>query len=193
MSQKTFFIIPGFKQQATDKNYSWLIKLLKGKGYKVVPVPVNWNFKVLSENAEEIADFLKLYPTEEKYILGFSYGAVLIMLIANQFKFKKIYLCSISPDFLEDTKSISQEIRKYIGKRRYLDTQNRSALNIAKTINVPVTIFYGEQEGKDFPQLKKRCEETSQVVLKSKLVVIKNAPHRIDDSNYRLAIESELT
>lgn len=192
MSQKTFFIIPGFKQQATDKGYGWLIKLLRGKGYKVVLVPVNWNFKVLSKNAEEIADVLKLYPTEEKYILGFSFGAVLIMLIANQFKFKKIFLCSISPVFLEDTKSMSPEIRKYIGKRRYIDTQTRSALNIAKTINTPTTIFYGQKEAENFPQLKKRCRETSQLIPESKLVIIKNAPHQIDASNYKLAIQSEI-
>ncbi len=57
MTQKTFFIIPGFKEQATDKNYTWLLAFLKSKNYQVVPVPVTWNYKTLSANATELGDF----------------------------------------------------------------------------------------------------------------------------------------
>lgn len=192
MIQKTFFIIPGFKEQATDKNYAWLFKFLKTKNYKVIPVPVKWNYKTLSENKMELVDFFKNYKSKENYILGFSYGAVLAMLTANEIKPKKLYLCSLSPDFSEDLRFMSSDIKKYIGKRRLLDIENRSGRELAKSLNVHTTVFYGEDEGKQYPQLKKRCEETVKLAPKTKLVMIKEAPHQIDFSGYVDAIKEEL-
>lgn len=192
MIQKNFFIIPGFKEQATDKNYAWLLAFLKTKNYKVVPVPVKWNYKTLSENKVELVDFFKKYKGEENHILGFSYGAVLAMLIGNEVKPKRLYLCSLSPHFSEDLKFLSPEIKEYIGKRRLLDIENRSGRELAKSLNVPTVVFYGEDEGKQFPQLKKRCEETVELISKSKLILVKNAPHKIDFSGYVEAVKEEL-
>ena len=192
MTQKTFFIIPGFKEQATDKNYAWLFEFLKSKNYKVVPVPVAWNYKTLSENAEQLIKFFKKYNSDENYILGFSYGAVLAMLIANEIKPKKLYLCSLSPDFSEDLKFMSSDIKKYIGKRRYLDMKSRSGRKIAEELIVPTAIFYGEKEGREYPQLKKRCEETVKLTKNAKLVVIKDATHQIDFPSYKEAIKEHI-
>lgn len=192
MSSKTFFIIPGFKEQATDENYAWLFEFLKTKNYKVVPVPIDWNYKTLSDNKAELVDFFKKYKGGEYYILGFSYGSVLAMLIADEIKPKKLFLCSLSPDFSEDIKFMPLEIKKYIGKRRFLDIKNRSGEELAKSLNFPVTIFYGEEEGKQFPQLKKRCEETVKLVPKAKLVVVKEAPHKIDFPSYIYAVKEEI-
>ncbi len=179
MTQKTFFIIPGFKEQATDKNYAWLFEFLKSKNYKVVPVPVSWNYKTLSDNAVELVDFFKKYKEEENYILGFSYGSVLAMLNANEIKLKKLYLCSLSSAFSEDVEFVPEGLIKYIGKRRYLDMNNRSGMKIAKELNVSTTIFYGEREGREYPQLKKRCEETAKLARNAKLIVVKDAPHKM--------------
>lgn len=59
MTQKTFFIIPGFKEQANNKSYAWIFKFLKSKNYKAVPVPVDWNYKTLSDNKVELLNFFK--------------------------------------------------------------------------------------------------------------------------------------
>ena len=192
MTQKTFFIIPGFKEQATDKNYAWLFEFLKNKNYEVVPVPVTWNHKTLSKNAEQLIKFFKKYNSDENYILGFSYGAVLAMLIVNRVRPKKLYLCSLSPDFSEDLKFMSSDIKKYIGKRRILDIESRSGMKIAKELNVSTTIFYGEREGWEYPQLKKRCEETAKLARNAKLIVVKDAPHKIDFPSYIDAIKKDI-
>ncbi len=192
MIQKNFFIIPGFKEQATAKNYAWLFKFLKTKNYKVVPVPIDWNYKTLSVNKMELVDFFKKYKGGENHILGFSYGAVLAMLISNEVKPKRLYLCSLSPDFSEDLKFISSDIKKYIGKRRFSDIKNRSGKELANSLNIPITAFYGEEEGKQFPQLKRRCEETVKLARNAKLVVVKDAPHKIDFLGYVEAIEKEI-
>ena len=196
MSQKTFFIIPGFKEQATDKNYAWLFSFLKTKNYKVVPVPVVWSYKTLSSNAAELEIFFRKYfeknKSEDNYILGFSYGAILALLKAEEIKPKKLFLCSLSPHFLEDIKYISLDVKKYIGQRRLADMKNRSGEIIAKSLSVPAVVFYGEEEEKNYPALKKRCEETVQLAKNAKLVVVKNSPHEINFPSYQQAIEEEI-
>ncbi len=114
------------------------------------------------------------------------------MLKADEIKPKKLYLCSLSPDFAEDIKFISADIKKYIGQRRFADIKNRSGRAIAKTLNVPTVVFYGEKEGKIYPALKKRCEETVKLAMNAKLVVVKDAPHQINFPSYRQAVEAEI-
>ena len=189
---KTFFVIPGFKTQAKDRQYKWLVKFLEDKGIKVIKTPVFWNYKTLSENAEEFVSFFNKNKTKENYILGFSYGAVIALLTASLLNPKKIYLCSLSPDFSEDRSLMESSIKKYIGKKRYVDTKTRSGRKIAQELFVPAVIFYGEKEGKEYPQLKKRCEETARLAKNSKLIVVKNSPHQIDFPLYVEAIKNTL-
>ncbi len=108
---------------------------------------------------------------------------------------KKVFLCSLSPDFKEDIPWALKhfpDIVKYIGKRRFENVKTRSALAIAKKLTIPSVVFYGETEGKKFTQLKKRCEETVKLARKSKLIVVKDAPHKIDDPEYKKAIMKEI-
>ena len=192
MTKKNFFIIPGFKEQATDENYAWIFEFLRIKNYKVISVPIVWNYKTLSDNVVELVNFFKKYKGGENYVLGFSYGAVLAMLVANEIKPKKLYLCSLSSAFSEDLDVVPDWSIKYIGKKRYLDMKSRSGKEIAKKLTIPTTIFYGEIEGQEYPQLKKRCEETAKLAKNSKLVVVKDAPHEIDFPSYVDVIKKEI-
>lgn len=114
------------------------------------------------------------------------------MLIASEIKTKKLYLCSLSPDFSEDLKFMSSDLKKYIGKKRLLDIENRSGRKIAEKLNIPTIIFYGYKEGQEFPQLKQRCEEIAKLAKNSKLVVVKDAPHQIDFPSYIIALKEEI-
>jgi hypothetical protein len=80
-------------------------------------------------------------------------------------------------------------LRKYIGKRRYADTKTRSAIKLAKSLTVRTTILYGEREGEEYPQLKKRSEETARSIRNSELIIVKDAPHDISFSTYQEAIK----
>ncbi len=191
-SSKTFFIIPGFKTQAKDKSYKWLVTFLEDKGVMVTKTPILWNYKTLSKNAEEFVEFFNKHKTKENYILGFSYGAVIALLTANLLKPKMIYLCSLSADFSEDSNAMGLWLKKYIGVKRYEDTKTRSGKLIAKELLVPSVIFYGEQEGKEYPSLKNRCEETSRLAKNSRLIIVKNTPHQIDFPEYIEAIKKTL-
>jgi predicted alpha/beta hydrolase family esterase len=90
---KKIFIIPGFKQKPTDKYFIWLKKFLHSKNFDVAIVPINWNYKTMSDYTEEFEKFYNKHKSEENYILGFSYGAVITFFAAEKLKPKKIYLC----------------------------------------------------------------------------------------------------
>lgn len=190
---KTFFLVPGFRMQIKDKPFKWLVNYLEEKGVRVVKTPVDWNYKTLTINAAEFVDFYNKNKGQENYILGFSYGAVITLLTANELKPHKIFLCSLSPDFAEDKHWLKQGDIKYIGKRRYSDTRTRFGRVTAKNLKVPSVIFCGEVEGKKYPELLKRCEETAKIANNSKIIMVKNAPHQIDFEEYQKAIMKEVS
>lgn len=189
---KTFFFIPGFGQKATDKKFSWLISFLKKKNFNVIKVPVEWKYKTMSDYISDFENFYNKNKTETNYILGFSYGAVIAFLSANKLKSKKIYLCSLSPDFNEDLSGMKPWIKKLIGKRRIIEIKKNSGKTIAKNLFIPSVVFYGEAEGKAYPKLKIRCEETAKLAKNSKLIVVKKAPHNINYPEYTKAIKNEI-
>ena len=186
---KTIFLIPGFKTQITDPLYKELGSYLKSKNYTVQPVPVTWNNRTVTKNANEFVDYFEKNMGKVNYVLGFSYGAVIALMTAEKIKPNKLILCSLSPDFKEDSKTMPTWLKKYIGVNRYIDTATRSANNLAKSLSVETVIMYGEKEGIDYPQLKKRCEETAKFAKNSKIIVVKNAPHDISFPAYIEAVK----
>jgi len=186
---KTIFIIPGFKEQISDTNYRWLVSYLKDNDYVVHPVLITWNNRTVTQNAQEFLDFFELHKTENSYVLGFSYGAVIALMTAKIVNPEKLILCSLSADFKEDTNSMPVWLRKYIGVNRYEDTKNRSSVKLAKSLETDTIIFCGEKESVDYPQLLKRCEETAELAKKSILIMVKEAPHDISFPTYQAAIK----
>lgn len=185
------FLIPGFKQKATDVQFVWLRKFLVERGFNVSVVSIEWDRRTMSDYAEEFENFYHKNSTKENYVLGFSYGAVIAFITANKLKPKKIYLCSLSPGFKEDIPKTKHWIRSYIGKNRVADSLTRSGRRIAKELAVPAVVFYGEKEGKEYPQLKIRCEETAELSGRAKLVIVKNSPHNITHPEYAKAVKAE--
>lgn len=179
-------------QSDKNKQITWLIKFLKKGGFRVMVVPIHWRNRVMSEYVEEFKKFYDVHKTESNYILGFSYGAVIAFITANQLKPKKIYLCSLSPEFKEDAIKMKPWVRKLIGKRRFQDAKKRSGKAIAKELKVPSVILYGEAEGRKFPQLKILCEETAKLATKSKLVIVRDATHNLDHPEYIKSLKKEL-
>lgn len=186
---KTIFLIPGFKTQIKDPLYKELVSYLEKKNYTVQPVPITWNNRTLTKNAVEFNNYFEKNKGKVNYVLGFSYGAVISLMTAKIIKPDKLILCSLSPDFKEDSKMMPGWLIKYIGVNRYLDTKTRSANNLAKSLDVETVILYGEKEGADYPQLKKRSEEIAKHSKKTKLIIVKNAPHDISFPTYIEALK----
>jgi pimeloyl-ACP methyl ester carboxylesterase len=188
---RTIFIIPGFKQKITDVEYTWLKKFLKSKGFDVVMVPVEWNHRTISDNVAEFKDFYEINKSKSNYVLGFSYGALIALIVADSIDLKRLYLCSLSPDFKEDLPDMKPWILNYIGKKRVNDLKKRSGKEIAAKLTVPTVVFYGEKEIKDFPNMEKRSQETVRFAKNAKLIIVKDAPHVISYPTYVAAIKKE--
>ena len=173
----------------TNPRYRWLVAYLQNNRYDVQLVPITWNYRTVTQNAEEFLNFYNKNKSTENYILGFSYGAAIALMTANQTRPEKIILCSLSPDFKEDTKAMPKWFKNLIGKNRYADSKTRSARKIAKSVDTKLAILYGEKEGNEYPQLKKRSEETARLAAHSQLIVVGNAPHDISFPSYQAAIK----
>lgn len=189
---KTFFIIPGFKAQTTDASYQWLVSFLKKNEFSVRLVPVTWTRRTVTQNAEEFLRYFDMHKTEENYILGFSYGAVIALMTAQYTQPNVLYLCSLSPDFAEDVHTMPAWLRSYIGKRRFADAGTRSAVKLAQALTVKTFIFQGEKEEIEYPPLKKRGEKTAQLAKHATLIRVPDAPHQIDYPTYQEAIKKYL-
>jgi esterase/lipase len=189
---KTIFLIPGFKTQIADARYQWLVSYVKSKDYVVYPVPIVWNNRTVTQNAQEFIDFFESKNIQNSYILGFSYGAVIALTTATKTAPKKLILCSLSPDFLEDAAAMSDWHKSYIGDRRYADVATRSAVELTTSLQSNTVLFCGEKEGADYPQLQIRSQETAKLAQYAKLIMVENAPHDISFPTYRAAIQKEL-
>lgn len=185
---KTFFIIPGFKSQATDRQYHWLVRFLKKNDFTIKLVPVTWDRQVLTQNAADFLAYFAANKSDENYVLGFSYGAVIALMTASQTKPERLYLCSLSPDVAEDAQAMPQWLRNYIGKKRFADTSTRSGRDLAKVLTSVTYVFYGEGEAKAYPPLRKRSIETVRYARQASLVEVPEASHQIDHPNYQKAL-----
>src|SRR5688572_2041642 len=98
---KSIFIIPGYRHVPTQKAYQAIAALLKDAGYDPILVTIPWKKRTISENTEY---FLKTYKKvhTKKYILGFSFGAMIGFLAATKMSVDGLILCSLSPFFQED-------------------------------------------------------------------------------------------
>lgn len=188
---KSFFIIPGFKQKVTNKDFAWLKRFLTQKGFNVLMVPIEWDHKTMTDYTTQFEKFFDKNKSKENYVFGFSYGAAITFITAQKLKPKKIFLCSLSPDFKEDLIYQKKWILDYIGKKRVADNMQRSGVKIANNLSIPSIVFYGEREGKQYPNLKNRCEETVKLAKNSRCIVVKDAPHNISHPEYVAAIKAQ--
>lgn len=189
---KKVFIIPGFKQSASSKQFFWLKRYLVKKGFDVSVVSITWERRTMADYAKEFEDFYRKNALHDNYVLGFSYGAVIAFITANKLKPKKVFLCSLSPDFKEDIPHMKKWVLNYIGKKRIAEIAIRNGKRIARELTIPAVIFYGEKEGMQYPQMKIRCKETARLAKNAKVIIVKDAPHDTTHPNYKAAIKSEL-
>lgn len=185
------FIIPGFTHKASDQTYAWLKKELSDK-YEIDIVSIDWKRKVMSDYVAEFLAHYQANKAQKNYILGFSFGAMIALLTAQETKPDKLFLCSLSPYFKEDLPKLKTWWKNFMGKRRMLDFKQHSARNAAQNLRMPTTVFIGGKEAMKYPQLLNRCTLTSKNIKQGKLITAPNAPHDIAHPNYQAAIIKEL-
>ena len=101
---KVAFLLSGYSlnQTAADDKYAVSRKVISKKGYKVIPSPIQWNYKTVSKYVTEFTDFYNKNKGDYNILIGNSYGAIVSFLVAPIVKPDRILLCSLSPYFIED-------------------------------------------------------------------------------------------
>lgn len=183
-AKKTIFIIPGYRHVPTNKAYQSLSAILKGEDYEPILVTIPWKKTTISENT---AYFLKTYnkiKTKKKYILGFSFGAMIAFLAATKISVDGLILCSLSPYFKEDVAQQKFRSRSPIQADRYEDFSKLHFGTLAKQLKAKkIHLLYGSKEARSL--IRRVNEAFEQIVLEEKFVQrIKATDHNIGDKRY---------
>lgn len=184
IGDRVIFIIPGYRQSAKNKAYCEIAKNLKSEGYFPVPVKIPWKNSTISDNVEYFLKVYKNIKTRKKYILGFSYGAMIAFIASTKIRTEGLILCSLSPYFKEDVLKTKKEVFSRLSEKRFNDFSKLHSKILAKRIkSKKVLMVYGGSEAKS---LIRRVRETF-VQIESeekKLVRLKKAEHEIGSRKY---------
>lgn len=102
MNKKVIFIIPGFNHLPTNKAYKEIAKILKREGYFPILIEIPWKDKTILENTKYFLKEYRKIKSKKKYILGFSFGAMIAFIASTKVRSEGLILCSLSPFFKED-------------------------------------------------------------------------------------------
>ena len=130
---KKFYIIPGWKETCRRRQYQALAKAVKKIGYDPVFKNVDWSKKI----SEQIFEVEK-----DSVLFGFSMGAILARLVAQDHKNQLAIFASMTP--LRHFKGGKQEkiLADVIGKKIVNDIK-RSLKPKIKSKNI---LIYGDKE-----------------------------------------------
>ncbi|MDP3987654.1 MAG: hypothetical protein Q8P80_00735 [Candidatus Levybacteria bacterium] len=179
--EKTVFVIPGFRHSPTNKAYKEIARILKREGYKPILINIPWKQTTISQNTEYFLKKYKKINTKKKYILGFSFGAMIAFIASTKVSVSGLILCSLSPYFKED---LSNKWASPITSQRYQDFSNLHCATLAKQIKAKqVLMLYGSREERS---LKKRVNDAFDQILSTNkyLFSIKETEHNIADKRY---------
>lgn len=180
---KVVFVIPGFKQKPKNRAYQKIAAILKTEGYSPILVNIPWSQTTISENTETFLKKYRKINSRKKYILGFSFGAMIAFLASTKVSSSGLILCSLAPYFKEDLlKSFRRSSQ--IRKDQYHDFSKLHCAKLAKKVKTKQTLMlYGTREAKS---LKRRVNETFDLISSQNkfLFPIRETEHNIGDRRY---------
>lgn len=176
--KKTIFIIPGFNQLVTDKAYRKIAKILKKEDYFPILVKIPWKNTTILENTKYFLKEYRKIKSKKKYILGFSFGAMIAFIASTRVRSSGLMLCSLSPFFKEDLR-----ISKTMTKANRAFYKLRS-ISLAKKIkSKQVLMMYGEQESRSL--IKRVTDTFSHISSTNKfLISIYKTEHNVGTKGY---------
>ena len=181
---KVVYIIPGFKESISRKGYQKVMEAFRQNGFDTIPIKVSWQGKVMGDYVEEFMHQVRHNSSDEVYLFGFSFGAIIAMISSIKLQPKTQILCSLSPYFKEDLKYLKKSWKKRVGKKRINDLKQFSFDNFARKINCKTILVAGTNECKKYPLLKRRVIDAHKKIRGSELFLVKNAEHNISQKIY---------
>lgn len=182
--RKPVFIIPGFKQRSQNKAYKEIAKILKTEGYFPIPVSIPWRQTTISQNTEYFLKKYKKINARKKYILGFSFGAMIAFIASTKVNVSGLILCSLSPYFREDLPKVNSRWNSLITPQRYEDFSNLHCATLSKQIKAKKTLLlYGSREAKSLIK-RVKCAFYQISSPQKILISVKETDHNIGDRRY---------
>lgn len=158
--KKAFYIIPGWQETCRRRQYQNLAKAVRKSGYDVVFKNIDWN-KNVSEQIFEVE--------KDSVLFGFSMGAIVARLIAQECKCKLVICASMTP--LRHFKGGEQEkmLVDAIGKKVVEDIKR----HLKPKIKSKKVLLYGDKENEKADIFVKNTDhEISQNYIKEILKLI---------------------
>lgn len=182
--EKVIFIIPGFRHKPTNKTYKELTKILKSEGYHPIRITIPWKKTTISENVSYFLTKYKKIKARKKYILGFSYGAMIAFIASTKVNVYCLILCSLSPYFKEDLPKARSRVISLLMTQRFEDFSRLHCGSLAKKIKAKrILMLYGAKEAK--PLINRVTQAFDQISSNDKhLIPIKKTEHNIGDRRY---------
>lgn len=177
MENKVVFIIPGYNESQNLSRYKKVAKFFKEKGMKVVPVNIKWKYRVMSDYLKQFKEIFDKNRGSQNYFFGFSFGAFIAFDSAVELKPKAIFLCSLSPYFLEDFNVFPKSWLKG-DKKRTADMKNFSFDKMVGQVKSEIYAFVGEKEHKILIDRAKKLKNKNR---RCSLKVIKGAKHYLSE------------
>ncbi len=177
------YIIPGWGEKITGKNYQNLINSVKDK-YTVIPVEyISAENQSLSENIKQARSQI-IKPSSKDIILGFSVGALIAYQLASKIKFKLAVICSISSVLEKDLLLYpKKEVEKIFNPAQIKELNKMS---YGHPIS-PIILFYGALET---PQVIKRSQKLHKR-LGGNLISVGKCQHQLS-GDYLEAVKKQL-
>jgi len=181
------FIIPGFKHSSLSPDYQKIGDIFKDKGIQPNYVEIPWKNTTIAGNLAFFLDIYQRSKADRKYVLGFSFGAVIALLAATKASFDTIFLCSLSPYFPEDLPTLRKSWISSIGKGRLNDFKSFNTKALTSNIKAKTFILYGADEG---IEIEKRATTTfRQLSVVKELIRVADSKHDIGNKNYHSEIK----
>ncbi|MDP3941624.1 MAG: hypothetical protein Q8Q49_04940 [bacterium] len=183
IEEKAIFIIPGFKQLPTDSSYKDLATILRNEGFFPILITIPWKKMTISQSAEFLLQELQKINAKKKYLLGFSFGAMIAFLTSTKTDLSGLILCSLSPYFKEDMSGKNRR-RSSMKKHLYRDFSKLHSGTLAKQIKADsILMLYGADEERT---LIRRVIKTFEQIVSTKkyLLQITGADHDIGNKRY---------
>ncbi len=180
---KVIFIIPGFRQKPTDRAYQKIASILKSESYFPILIDIEWKNSTISQNCQYFLKVYKKAKARKKYILGFSYGAMIALLASTKVSVSGLILCSLSPYFKEDMPKINKNLSLLMASR-YRDFSKLHCAELAKKIKAKkILMLYGGQETTSLVRRVRNAFEQIPSV-KKHLIRIPETKHEIGNKKY---------
>jgi len=184
IKEKVIFIIPGFNHLPINKAYVEIARMMQNDGYHPIIVTIPWKNTTISQNTEYFIKEFKKIDAKKKYILGFSFGAMIAFIASTKVDVYGLVLCSLSPYFKEDLPELNSSKIPSIQLQQHQDFSTLHCATLAKRLKAKqILMTYGTEEEKSL--IKRVKQAYSHIPSRGKqLISIAETDHNIGDKRY---------